>query len=370
MKKGLKFLLILIAIMNIYSVNIFAAEVYLRVEGVNKTIMEGNVEADVFVKALQKLGQECDIEVIMKNSNEGQKLFSINNIENNAYGLRTGWKFYIIRNSSIIDVNDINNTTIINGDKLVAYYGDNETTKKISDIKQSYSNGKLELEFISSVTTWIEKDNVWKPETINNTLENVSVHLLTGNKKIITKKADTNGKVNFELASPNICVYYADGYKDEGVPTIVKTDTIKDIIGINKSKNLTRAELIAILINYFEIDVNKEAENRSFPDVTDDTLYKEQIYIAASNSIVNGDENSCFNPDNEITMQELAVILCKIYENKQDTVQSNELQLYLGNYSPWAESFIKSVIQKDIIKDIPDDWLQPVTTDIILSLKL
>jgi len=349
-----------------YSINIFAATVYLRVEGINKTIMEGDVEADVFVRALQKLAQECEIEVIMRNSEGGQQLFSINSIENNTYGLKAGWKFYILRNKSIIEVNDINNTVIENGDKLVVYYGDNETTKKINNIKQSYSDGKLELEFISSVTTWIEKDGVWKPETINNTLEDVSVHMLTGNKKIITKKATSDGKVSFELASPNICVYYADGYRDEKVPTIVKTDTIKDIIGIDESKNLTRAELIAILINYFEIDANKEIENKSFLDVTDDTPYKEQIYIAASNSIINGDENNCFKPDDEITMQELAVILYKIYEDKQDSIQIDSIDL--GNYSLWAESFIKGVIQKGIIKDIPSDWLQKVTAKDILSM--
>ncbi len=366
MKKVLKFLLILTVITSIYSINTFAATVYLRVEGINKTIMQGDVEADVFVRALQKLAQECEIEVIMRNSEEGQQLFSINGIENNTYSFKDGWKFYILRNETIIEVNDINNTVIENGDKLVVYYGDNETTKRINNIKQSYSDGKLELEFISSVTTWIEKDNVWKPETINNTLENVSVHMLTGNKKIITKKATSDGKVSFELASPNICVYYADGYKDEKVPTIVKTDTVKDIIGIDKSKNLTRAELIAILVNYFEIDANKETENKTFSDVTDDTLYKEQIYIATSNSIINGDENNCFNPDNEITMQELAVILYKIYEDKQDSIQIDSIDL--GNYSPWAESFIKGVIQKGIIKDIPSDWLQKVTAKDILSI--
>lgn len=367
-----KFIIVLIMAMSIYSVNIFAQEnktTYLRVEGINKTIMEGNVEEDTFVKALQKLGLECGIEVIMKNDSQGQQLHSIDGIENNKYGLKAGWKFYIVRNKEIINIDDINNTAIGSGDELVVYYGDNQLTKKINDIKSSYDNSNLILEFISSITTWVEENGVWNPKTLNNTLENVSAHLLTDDGRIITKKVDSNGKVIFNLKSPNICVYYADGYQDKNVPTIVKTNTIKEVIGIDSTKNLTRAEMIATLVNYFEIEVNDKVKIVPFSDISEDNLYREQIYIAVSNSIINGDGNNCFNPDNEITMQELAIILYKIYENKQDSTESIEVDdIDLKNASEWAKPFIISVIQKGIIKNTDIDWIQPVTANDILEI--
>lgn len=365
-----KFIIVLVIIISIYSISILAQEnktAYLRVEGIDKTIMEGNVEEDTFVKALQKLGLKCSIEVIMKSDSQGQQLHSIDGIENNKYGLKAGWKFYIVRNKEIINVDDINNTAIVNGDELVVYYGDTQTTKKINNTRSSYDSGNLTLEFISSITTWIEEDGVWNPKTLNNTLENVSAHLLTGDGRIITKKVNSDGRVIFNLKSPNICVYYADGYQDKNVPTIVKTNTIKEVIGIDSTKNLTRAEVIAILVNYFEIKSNDKVRTISFSDISDDNLYKEQIYIAASNSIISGDGNNYFNPDNDITMQELAIILYKMCENNY-TEEIEVDGIDLQNASEWAKPFIISAIQKGIIKNIAVDWTQPVTANDILGI--
>ncbi len=341
----------------IFNIIVFAnvgANVSLRVEGLTDTILKGNIKAETFAKAIQALGNEVNIEVIMKNNSSKQELFSINGFRNNTYNLNDKWQCYIIRNKKIIDTDNILDINLIDGDELIVYYGD-INTKKITDIKEVYLDDKLTIELTSSVTIWVEEDKIWEPKTIDYKLNNVNVHMTIGNGEEIIKTTDLEGKVTFDIKSPNIYSYYIDGYNENDMPIVVKTFVNKKALGINENSYLTRAELVAFLVNYFKLIGNEF--HIKFLDVYQNTQYRSEINIASSLGIINGNGQNEFKPNDKITMQEVAVLLYKIFKDKP--IVSN-VNLDNINSSEWAKLYIKGVIERNLLNNI-DNWVSFIT---------
>lgn len=370
MKKLFNLFLVLMITTVIMSINVYAngenlPTVNLRVEGPNSTIMSGNVEADTFIKAVQKLGEQNGIEVVMKNISNSQQLYSIDRVENNMYNSKDSWRAYIIRAGEILDVDNIVDANLNSQDNLVLYYG-NPDTKKITDINANYLDGKLEIAISSSLVKWNENNGVWEHETISVKLENVSVHLETGDGKVITKKVDDSGKAMFDVTIPNIYTYYADGYRKSDVPTVIKTAPVKIAVGLDSQSFLTRAEIVALFVNYFDIVYVEQDNPKVFEDISDDSVYKNQVYIAASNGLINGDGNNLFRPNDRVTFQEMAVIMYKIYENKPDMYETVD---NIESSSEWAKPYIEKAIQKGAIKYTDGlKWEDYVTLDKLISI--
>lgn len=377
MKINIKFFIITFVILVVCVMNIFAdttniKQVSIRVEGTTKTIMEGVVKSDTFARAVQKLADEFNIEVIMKNDSKGQKLYSIDGIVNNTYGKNDKWNCYILRKGNIVEVENVDDNNILIGDELVVYYG-NENTKIITNIEEKYKDDKLTIQLLSNTVTWFEDKGIWSPKTVSNHLENIIVHMLTGDGKIVTQKTDSYGKVTFNIKGPTICSYYVDDFKTDDIPIIVKVPIRHSILGIDNNKLLTKAEFTAILVNYFGLVNNDLVKLKSFGDVKNTTEYTEQIYIATSNHIVRGDENGNFNPNKEITMQEMAVALYTIFGeinevNEISVPNQNEVLKTLNGSSKWAEPYISGLIELNIIKNGIYDWTSYVTAEKLMLL--
>lgn len=359
----------------IYNINIFAsdlAKVDLRVEGINSTIMEGKVEADTFINAVQKLGDELNIEVIIKAGEAGEELYSISGIKNGLYNQNDAWKAYIIRKNSIIDVDNILNTFVLNDDKLVLYYGNSEITKKVTNIKETYDsdNQKLSLTFLSATTIWQEENGDWIPKDESHKLKGIRVHFSIGDIKPITKITDDEGKVEFDLKSPNMYTYYAEGYQDNNIPIIVKVPLTTNIIGLNTESsdlNLTRAEITAFLVNYFNIPLNNEVEPLNFKDVLDSSPYYNEIKIASSQKFINGDDELNFHPDDSMTLQEFIIVVTNINKTKP------KHDIYISysdenNSSDWAKPYINQAIQMKIIEAKAYDFQKLVNIDDIIDI--
>lgn len=359
----------------IYNINIFAsdlAKVDLRVEGINSTIMEGKVEADTFINAVQKLGNELNIEVIIKTGEAGEELYSISGIKNGLYNQNDAWKAYIIRKNSIIDVDNILNTSVLNDDKLVLYYGNSEITKKVTNIKETYDsdNQKLSLTFLSATTIWLEENGDWIPKDESHKLKGIRVHFSIGDSKPITKITDDEGKVEFDLKSPNMYTYYAEGYQDNNIPTIVKVPLTTNIIGLNTENsdlNLTRAEITSFLVNYFNIPLNNEVEPLNFKDVLDSSPYYNEIKIASSQKFINGDDELNFHPDNSMTLQEFIVVVTNINKTKP----KHDIEISYSdenNSSDWAKPYINRAVQMEIIEAKVYDFQKLVNIDDIIDI--
>lgn len=85
-------------------------------------------------------------------------------------------------------------------------------------------------------------------------------------------------------------------------------------------RNITRSEFIKMLVVAMGIeDKNAQAD---FEDVTKDKWYYNVVASAQNAGLILGDENGCFNPDEYITRENIAVIMARVYESKGYTFES------------------------------------------------
>ena len=120
--------------------------------------------------------------------------------------------------------------------------------------------------------------------------------------------------------------------------------------------NLIRAELTQILYNYAERpDVTGES---AFSDVQGGAWYADAITWAAANGIVNGYGDDLFGPEDNITREQLAVILWRYAgspeagDNKLDFADAGEV-------SQWALEAVKWANANGIINGHADGRLDP-----------
>ncbi len=77
--------------------------------------------------------------------------------------------------------------------------------------------------------------------------------------------------------------------------------------------NITRSEVVSILYNVlFDEDV-KSTKNVMFNDVTGDEWYAEKLYYLAGLDYIYGYEDGSFRPDGNITREEVAAIMSRIF---------------------------------------------------------
>ena len=84
------------------------------------------------------------------------------------------------------------------------------------------------------------------------------------------------------------------------------------------NRSITREEFVKILVGAFNIELSgKETE---FSDVVSNSWYAPYVYAAAENDIVRGITEDVFGVGEEITRQDMAVMLCRVLEFKKQQV--------------------------------------------------
>ncbi len=119
-------------------------------------------------------------------------------------------------------------------------------------------------------------------------------------------------------------------------------------------KNITRAEFTTALVKAFELE-NKTGKD--FADITNHWA-KDAIVTAASHGIVNGYDANSFGPDNNITREQMAVMIVKAAQlNKND----GESKQFIDNdkICSWAAEAIAIASQHNIITGYPDNSFKP-----------
>ncbi len=124
--------------------------------------------------------------------------------------------------------------------------------------------------------------------------------------------------------------------------------------------NMTRAMLVTVL---YRLDGEPEVTGtNSFTDVKDDVWYTDAVIWASENSIVGGYSEGLFGTNDNVTREQIALILYRYAGYKgYDVTSSAELTVYAdsGNISPWATAAISWATAEGLITGLTETTLVP-----------
>ena len=138
-----------------------------------------------------------------------------------------------------------------------------------------------------------------------------------------------------------------EGYGSNYVEAITNLSERKVINGYpdgtyKPENNVTRAEVIKIIVSAFEIKL-KEGSNVSFAfDDVKGKWCEEFVKIGASNGLLKGYEDGTFRPDNNVTYGELSAIVCRVLGYDEISTDSSD----------WAKLYMDYLEERGIFDNI------------------
>ena len=118
-------------------------------------------------------------------------------------------------------------------------------------------------------------------------------------------------------------------------------------------KKITRAEFTSILVKAFKLE---DKTGKDFTDITNHWA-KDAIVTAAAHSIVSGYDADSFGPDNNITREQMTVMIVKVAQLSEN----GEGKQFTDNnkVSSWAAEAVAIASQHKIIAGYPDNSFKP-----------
>ncbi|MFI3210203.1 MAG: S-layer homology domain-containing protein [Peptostreptococcaceae bacterium] len=177
------------------------------------------------------------------------------------------------------------------------------------------------------------------------------------------KKIATNFAVSFMVLS-SLNTSYATSIKD--INGHWAESTIKSFIVNNYVKgyddntfkpdnNVTRAEFVVILNNYFGLT---KKSGQVFED-TKSHWAKDQIDIAVTNGVCRGVSDTSFNPNSSITRQEA----CVMVSNYMMLTDDHHEEIFWFNdiydISSWAKDAVEGMVERGYISGYPNNTFIP-----------
>ena len=124
------------------------------------------------------------------------------------------------------------------------------------------------------------------------------------------------------------------------------------------SRNVTRAEFTVMLVKALGLSPSEKAEF-PFTDVNEEAWHYEAINAALQAGIVMGITETAFQPNENITREQMAVMLSRV-KLPVTAGDNNEILLSdMDAISPWASSAVKQVIANGLFKGFPDGSFKP-----------
>ncbi len=140
------------------------------------------------------------------------------------------------------------------------------------------------------------------------------------------------------------------------------TKGIVNGVGANNfhpGKKLSRAEMTAMLVRALP-DSDEVETIPVFTDVQQQSWYADYVQRAAAAGLVRGMCPDIFAPEQEVTREQLAVIVARILpedEAKKDLSFKDRAQT-----SPWALEAVSQAVSTEVLRGFPDDTFRPRET--------
>lgn len=124
-------------------------------------------------------------------------------------------------------------------------------------------------------------------------------------------------------------------------------------------RNTTRAEFAAVL---YRLEGSPETTmSEPFADVADGSWYQQSVAWAYQNGVVKGMTSDTFEPDGNITREQMVTMLHRFASRVQKTSTAASLTRFTdsGAVSDWAGSAMQWAVGRDIISGMGDGTLAP-----------
>lgn len=124
-------------------------------------------------------------------------------------------------------------------------------------------------------------------------------------------------------------------------------------------ENVTRAEFVKLLV--LSLGKGESTQNAGFADVSENAWYYGFVNTAYELGIVNGDENGYFYPDNNITRQDMAVMIARATGENNEAVSEGMFSDF-EEISDYAKSSVLKLCEKGIVSGMENGMFSPKST--------
>ena len=119
---------------------------------------------------------------------------------------------------------------------------------------------------------------------------------------------------------------------------------------------MTRDELVTIINRFLEI---QSETDKYIPDVTRQDWFHSDVRKALSAGIIKGDANGYVRPNDYVTREEAAVIMCRAFYSEADGNVDTLSFKDNDSISSWSRADILTFVKKGYITGYPDGELKP-----------
>ena len=213
-KKVVSVLVVMICLISILPAKITLADekkIYVRVEGINNTIAEGESSGNTVYDAVAKLLDSKGIKYEMSDGSYGKYISSINGLTAGKLGGYDGW-MYVVKDGKVIS----DNMDLKDGCEVIFYYGNFGVTYVPNTIKFNPDIPKENEEFIMTVSNTTNDWNTGKD--IVTPLSDIKVYI--DDKEYTTNE---NGEIKLSLSKGEHTYKFVDNNDENTVPSVILT---------------------------------------------------------------------------------------------------------------------------------------------------
>lgn len=182
----------------------------------------------------------------------------------------------------------------------------------------------------------------------------------------IDNSSDHNGTGNSESSKTNETIEERKSFKDienhwarNEIELLVGKGIISGMIdgSFSPEEKITRAQFATMIFNIMEL--KKEEYSGKFIDVKSTDWFSLYVEAVAKARVVLGSQDR-FYPNNNITREEMAVIIVRVMEQKGINVMSSQVSFTdKDEISSWAVESVSKAVDKKIIKGMTDTTFEP-----------
>lgn len=237
----------------------------------------------------------------------------------------------------------------------------NDTTTETTTYNNSYNNNNSNNSSGNSSGSSGGGANIGTPS--DNKTENITNSNNNQNKP----QNKPNGNIDINTMYPVIRQSNFNDITNHWASTPIKYLADRGIInGMNDStfapnNNITRAEFITLLAKMDNINVNNH-KAQNFIDVPANAWFNPYVDWAAKNGITSGTTATTFAPNDNITREQMAVMIERFANYKNFKLDSNKEKINFKdntNISSYASSSVSKIQQAGIINGRPDGSFAP-----------